>query len=315
MALMACPRCHGTLSSSDVGDDGAALTCAGCGAAYPVVGGIPRFVGSDHYAASFGEQWNRHRQTQLDSHTGLPISRTRLFSSTGWSERLDNQAVLEAGSGAGRFTEALVSTGATVCSFDYSSAVEANFTNHGHRPNLLLFQADIFAMPVKSGRFDKVLCLGVLQHTPDPAGAFRSLAEKVRPGGELVVDVYPKRLSALLSWKYVLRPITRRMKRDRLFRLVERAVDVSLPLGPPLRKLGGRAGVRLLPVCEYSHLGLTPALAREWAVLDSFDMYAPAHDHPQTRDAVAGWFADAGFDDVHVAAGPNGFVGRGRRRA
>lgn len=314
LALFVCPKCGGAIADRR-NSTGAleALACGACHIAFLVVHDIPRFVGSDHYAASFGMQWNRHRRTQLDSQTGLPLSRERVFLTTGWPERLEGQRVLEAGSGAGRFTEVLLTTGAHIYSFDYSTAVDANAANQAAAENLTLFQGDIFHIPLQKDAFDKVLCIGVLQHTPDPERAFKSLATHVRPGGHLVVDLYPKRLTALLSWKYVLRPVTTRMERERLYRLVERSVDAFLPLAGPLRAIAGRAGVRLLPIAEYSHLGLPPAVNREWAVLDTFDMYSPAHDHPQTIDTVKRWYADVGFRDVHVDRGPNGIVGRGRR--
>ena len=316
LRLFACQRCGGNLAAG-VGDSGTltALDCSKCAATYPVVGGIPRFVSSDNYAASFGEQWNRHRLTQLDSVTGVPISRQRVFATTRWPERLDGQQVLEAGSGAGRFTEVLLSTGARVYSFDYSTAVDANAASHRDSDRLCLFQADIFHIPTRPQAFDKVLCIGVLQHTPDPERAFKSLATQVRPGGELVVDLYPKRLTALLSWKYVLRPITTRMDRQRLQRLVERSVDALLPLAVWLRRRAGRAGARLLPIVEYSGLGLPTATNREWAVLDTFDMYSPAHDHPQTLATLTRWYREVGFEHVDVSKGPNGIVGRGRRPA
>jgi hypothetical protein len=41
---------------------------------YKVAGSIFRFVGSYSYSGAFGIQWNRHRKTQLDSYTSLPIS-------------------------------------------------------------------------------------------------------------------------------------------------------------------------------------------------------------------------------------------------
>jgi SAM-dependent methyltransferase len=309
LARFACPRCVGPLEGGDC-----ELRCRNCLESYAVVGGIPRFVSSDNYAASFGEQWNRHRRTQLDSQTGLPISRRRVDATTGWPERLDGELVLEAGSGAGRFTEVLVGTGAEVYSFDYSTAIDANRVNNGAAANLVLFQASLFEIPLVPASFDKVLCIGVLQHTPDPGRAFQNLAALVRPGGQLVVDLYPKRLTALLSWKYILRPITRRMNRDRLHRLVEGTVDALLPLAVRLRAVGGRAGARLLPIVEYSHLGLAPSVNRDWAVLDTFDMYSPVHDHPQTATTLRRWYVDAGFEEVAVVAGANGFVGRGRRR-
>jgi SAM-dependent methyltransferase len=317
----ACPGCGpGCLSLA--GDDthpfhpgivDSRILCAGCRETYPVVNGIPRFVPVDNYGGSFGLQWNRHRRTQLDSHTGLPISRNRLFEVTGWPERMDGETILEAGSGAGRFTEILLATGAEVFSFDYSSAVEANRLNNGHNPNLHLFQGDIFRIPLRKEAFDRVICLGVLQHTPDPRKAFESLARHVRPGGVLVVDVYTKRLRSLLGWKYLLRPVTKRMEKELLHGIVSSVVPPLLPLARFLRRVAGRAGARLLPIVEYSHLGLPSELNREWAILDTFDMYSPAHDHPQSLGTVKDWFREAGFRDVKVGFGANGIVGKGQK--
>jgi SAM-dependent methyltransferase len=312
--LFACASCGGALLGRQAeGPPPEVLDCGSCGASFPVVRGIPRFVSSENYAASFGMQWNRHRRTQLDSVTGLPISRRRLFLATGWPERLDGQTVLEAGSGAGRFTEILLTTGAMIYSFDYSNAVDANAISNGQSDRLCLFQADLFKVPVRKNAFDKVLCFGVLQHTPDPERAFMSLASHVKPGGQLAIDIYAKRITALVSWKYLLRPVTTRMNRERLYRVVERSVGLLLPLASALRRSAGRVGARLLPIAEHSHLGLTPALNHEWAVLDTFDLYSPAHDHPRSEGTVTRWFQEAGFRDVHVGPGPNGIVGRGTR--
>jgi SAM-dependent methyltransferase len=131
----------------------------------------------ENYAANFGLQWNRFRQTQLDSYTGLSLSRQRLFLASGCPTCLEGQLILEAGSGAGRFTEVLLETGAEVFSFDYSNAVEANASNNGEQPNLHLFQGDIFNIPFSKESFDEVICIGVLQHTPDPQRAFKNLAK------------------------------------------------------------------------------------------------------------------------------------------
>lgn len=315
--LFRCLRCSdGTLrqSGSPVANGAeASLECINCGVSYPVLRGVPRFVPADNYAGSFGFQWNKHRRTQLDSHTGLPISRNRLFEATRWSPRMDAQRVLEAGSGAGRFTEVLVTTGAQVFSFDYSSAVDANQANNGQNANLHLFQGDIFDIPLREACFDKVLCLGVIQHTPDPHAAFASLARRVRPGGEMVIDVYTKRLLSLLQWKYVLRPITRRMDKERLYRVIHKAVPLLQPFAAGLRRTIGPIGSRLLPIVEYSHLDLPPRLNEEWAILDTFDMYSPAHDHPQSFATVRRWFESAGFSGIEVRYGLNGVVGRGTK--
>jgi 2-polyprenyl-3-methyl-5-hydroxy-6-metoxy-1,4-benzoquinol methylase len=222
--------------------------------------------------------------------------------------------ILEVGCGAGRFTEVLVSTGADVFSFDYSTAIDSNYASNGRHSNLCAFQADIFHVPVREVAFDKVLRLGVLQHTPNPSAAFHSIAMRVRRGGELVIDVYANRLRSLLHWKYILRPITRNMKKESLYRITSTMVNALLPATVWLRRVAGSMGARLMPIVEYSHLGFPTDLNRQWAILDTFDMYSPAHDHPQSIGTVKRWFEQAGFVDVVVNYGPNGIVGKGRRQ-
>ena len=313
IAYLCCPSCRkGGLDAQ--GPPPSQLVCIACGASFPIVGGIPRFVPNEDYADTFGFQWNIHRQAQLDSYSGLPISRDRFFEATGWPKDMTGQIILEAGSGAGRFTEVLLTTGAEVLSFDLSTAVDANYKNNGHDAHLLLFQADIRNAPIPEGSMDKVMCLGVIMSTPDPEGSFRSLARYVRPGGELVIDCYPARLIALASWKYVLRPLTKRMDKNRLYTLIARVTPPLVPVAAFMRRVFGRAGARLLPIVQYEHLGLSPEQNREWAILDTFDMYSPAHDHPQTRGTIRRWYREAGFDNVRVEYGQNGIIARGGRR-
>ena len=289
------------------------LECSKCGNLYPVIKGIPRFVDSNNYSTTFGYQWNIHSKTQLDSFTGIPISRNRLFQVTQWPQNMEGQTILEAGSGAGRFTEILADTKATLFTLDYSLAVEANYLNNGLKNNVHLFQGNIFSIPLPKNRFDKVLCLGVIQHTPDPEKAFKNLTPYVRPGGELAIDVYTKRLISLLQWKYLLRPITKRMNKESLYRIISMIVPLLLPLGIILQKLAGRFGAKMIPISVYSDLGLTYDLHKQWSILDTFDMYSPAHDHPQSLETVRKWFEEAGFENVVVEYGLNGVIGRGRK--
>jgi SAM-dependent methyltransferase len=207
----------------------------------------------------------------------------------------------------------LAASGAEVVTFDYSSAIDANKRNQAPSDRLHFFQGDIFNIPMDEASFDKVICLGVLQHTPDPHAAFRSLAKYVRPGGQLVVDVYARTIFALLQWKYLLRPITKRMSIETVYRIVGVVTPPLIPLARLLRRGTGRFGARLLPIVEYSHLGLSDDLNLQWAILDTFDMYSPTHDHPQSLNAVIRWFHDAAFEDIDVRRGMNGVVGSGRR--
>jgi len=273
----------------------------------------------DNYAASFGMEWLKHSKTQVDRQNGTTISRDRFFSITQWPRDLSGQRVLEAGSGSGRFTQVLLDAGATTVSFDYSEAVVANLANNGGHPNLTLFRGDIFNIPFEPGTFDRVVCIGVLQHTPAPGRAFSCLVKMLRPGGEIAVDVYRLAPVAVLHPKYYLRPLRRVIPKERLYALVCRAVPLLLPIKHAVRRLpvlGIPLAHALVPVPDYrGRLPLSDEQCRQWSELDMFDWLSPEHDHPVTRREVERWCREAGLEDVTIELQSKGgqFTIRGRK--
>lgn len=326
--LLACPECKGSLAlapgavlaggSIETGQ----LGCARCHAHYDILRHVPRFVPLDNYASGFGLEWTQHARTQYDSYTGTKISETRFFNETKWPRDLRGELLLEVGSGSGRFTEQAAGTGATVVSIDYSVAVEANYASNGGRSNVLIAQGDIYRLPVREAAFDKVLCLGVLQHTPDPERSFHTLVRYLKPGGRLTVDVY-KRNDSLRGWigklfatKYIVRPFTRRMEPHALYRRVTAYINFMWPLARVINRIprfGRWLNWRLLVADYRGVFDLSEDLLKEWAILDTFDMLSPRYDYPQTLDTVRGWFAKAGLEEVEVHYGYNGIEGRGRK--
>lgn len=148
---------------------------------------IPRFVPESNYADNFGMQWNKFRQTQLDSYSGHPISADRFWRATGWAPGdIAGKWVLDVGCGAGRFAEVALQAGAKIVALDFSGAVDACFANLRHHPNLHVVQGDIYALPFLKAFFPFVYSLGVLQHTPDVAKAFAALPLMVAGGGNFV---------------------------------------------------------------------------------------------------------------------------------
>lgn len=314
---LVCPTCRAglSLSGSEKRVREGALVCSRCGNSFAVVNYIPRFVSSDNYAAGFGLEWNRHAHLQHDSSSGLGLSADRFFTQTGWPRRMDGEVLIEPGSGGGRFTEQAASTGATVLSLDYSSAVDANYLLNGHNDNVLIVQGDIYQMPFPDEYADRIFCFGVLQHTPDPRRAFLSLCRHLKPGGELAADVYVKSLGRFwLQTKYLVRPFTRRMEPERLYRWVHRYVDLMWPVASLIRrvpKLGPSINWRLL-IADYSNEGVTGPALKEWAYLDTFDMLAPRYDQPQTMKTVQAWLEEAPLDG-EVFSGMNGIAVRAIR--
>lgn len=279
-----------------------------------VRGGIPRFVPESNYADNFGMQWNRFARTQLDSHSGHLISADRFWKATGWHpEDLQDQWVLDVGCGSGRFAEVALAAGAHVVALDYSSAVDACFANLKQHANLHVVQGDIYALPFAQASFPFVYSLGVLQHTSDVARAFAALPPMLARGGRLCVDYYEKSFKSRLLPKYWLRPMTKRLPKPQFFAALERLVPVMLPISRALGRVPvvGRLLNRVVPVANYDGIyPLTEPQLLEWALLDTFDMLAPAYDQPQTAATVRRWLEQAGLRDIEVLQAGH-LVGRG----
>ena len=287
------------------------------GVTYPIINGIPRFVATEAYAGSFGFQWEQHARTQHDRHSGLAISARRFREATRWPASLAGWKILEAGCGSGRFTAHALDTGAVVVSFDISRAVDVVGGHFGRHDRLLIVQADGYALPFRARSFEGVYCFGVLQHAPRPKELFLALCGMVAPGGRIATDIYPKTLGRYwLNTKYWIRPLTRRMKPQRLYRATRAYVSGMWPVARLVRRvprLGPTLVWRLL-VADYSReFPQAPdEQLKQWAILDTFDMLSPAFDAPQTARAFRAWHEQAGLDDIEVVWGHNGFEGRGR---
>lgn len=282
----------------------------------PLRGGVLRFREDSGYNQSFALQWNRFKTNQIDAVNGTHLSMKR-FAETGWDLcNLKGKLVLEAGSGAGRFTRILAEAGARLVAFDYSAAIDACYKNNGRFDNVVFLQCDIFDMPFRPGVFDYVFCHGVLQHTPDPKSAFEALAPLVRPGGRISIDVYRKD-GLIRPWKskYLWRPLTTRMRPDKLLAFLEWFIPKWLPIDTAIKRiprLGNYLG-SVIPCWNYFVTDLSPEQKRAWAIMDTFDALAPAYDNPVRLEEVRDWFAGLAWSEIEVRPGGNGVVGNGRR--
>ncbi len=280
------------------------LTSTTSGRAYDIVRGIPRFVPAEGYSRSFGLQWERFRQTQLDSATGAPYSRRRFDTETGW-DRLDGDWVLDAGCGAGRFAEIAASRGAHLVALDSSTAVDAAAENLAAHPNVDVVQGDLANPPFAPAGFDRVFSIGVLQHTPDPYATLASALSLCRPDGRFAITAYGRHWYTPLNAKYLVRPLTRRLAPDRLLRLIERAMPLLFPLTDRLFRLPvvGKAAGFAIPVANYvDRHEFTREQRYAEAVLDTFDMLAPRHDQPLRAERVEAVLRSIGVSSYELAS-------------
>ncbi|MFM2135561.1 MAG: hypothetical protein RL021_961 [Bacteroidota bacterium] len=288
------------------------------GEAYPIVNGIPRFVPEDNYAAAFGLQWKTFTKTQLDSHSHLPITTERLVRCLGVPlADLKGKTVLEVGCGAGRFTELLVGAGALVHSVDLSVAVEANKENIGEKTNYAIAQASVYELPFPDRSFDYVICLGVIQHTPDSNRTIDALWQKVKPGGQLVIDHYRWRLAYYGNLKPLYRQLLRRMPPARSKKIVDSLVDFFFPLHWKARnnKPAWWLIHRVSPLLEYIHTYPSEGydFHLEWSRLDSYDSLTDYYKHLKTPGQIRKKLERLGGNNIWVNIGGNGVEARATR--
>ena len=306
---LVCPECRGTLScrTDAIGDDDEIVTgelrCNGCQQIYPITRGIPRFVASENYAASFGYQWTRFRQEQIDSLNGTRQSEHRLRTETTWTpEWLEGKWILDAGCGAGRFLEVASRTEqCQTVGVDISEAVDAVQETLTGRRNVHLVQASLFNLPFRPRSFDGVYCIGVIQHTPDPLRAVRSLAQMVRDGGQIALTMYERQAFTMLYSKYWIRPLSRRIRPQRLLAAIKIAMPPLFALTEVLFRIPllKRVFRFLIPVANYVDVtDLSMRQRYRWAVLDTFDMLAPAYDAPQREQDIVATLSEAGVHDI-----------------
>ncbi len=316
--LLVCPACEKALDLRVDVRRGlevleGALRCPGCARDYPVMRGVPRFVGGEPnpkarradvdvsasgashgaYASSFGRQWHWFRQVQLDSMSGGDESARALAATTGWTDAdYSGRLVLDAGVGAGRFAEIAAEKGADVVGVDLTRAIDAAYQNIGGRPNVHLVQADIFALPFREGAFDLAYSVGVLHHTPDPAAAFARVAAVVRRGGALAIYVYA-RYGPAHRCSDAIRVVTTRLPLTVVRALAALAIPAYYLYRVPV--LGSLLGIAL-PISVHPNW--------RWRWLDTFDWYTPRYQWKFLYPEVFRWFRANGFRDVELLDDP-----------
>ena len=296
--VIVCPGCKGELALHTSASDGAEvlegrLSCTGCGRVYPVTGGVPRFVPEDAYAQSFGCQWNWFRTVQLDSINQTSESEQALVGATGWTDQeFDGRRLLDAGVGAGRFADRASAKGAEVFGVDLTTAIDAAYRNIGKRPNVHLFQADIFALPFRNGTFDLAYSIGVLHHTPDPRDAFARVAATVKPCGRFAVYMYA-RYGPSHKASDAIRTITTRLPLKLMWALSAAAIPLYYVYRVPLV---GKAFRLAAPI------SMEPEARWRW--LDTFDWYTPKYQFKYLYPEIFRWFRENGFHDVEIFDGP-----------
>ncbi len=346
--LLVCPLCEVVLQLEVVAERaneivGGSLRCLKCGRQYPIREGIPRFVTSDAYVATFSFEWKRWRRTQFDT-ASCQSSLSTFRASTGREPSyLAGKMVLDAGCGTGRYMDLAARAGAQVVGVDLSLAVEVAQENLGKFRDCHFVQADLLHLPFPPQTFDFIYTIGVLHHTPSTRESFARLVPMLKPGGEIAIWVYPlrrltetfrhfpdrvnevlandvsfrippkwqgsvRRLAPALDWMMetssnVQRLLTTRLPPRWLYWLCHLAIPLYYVYRIPL----------FYPLRLLTKIAMYPDA--EWRVLDTFDWYSPRYQWKQTYPEVRRWFEEAGLDEIQMLPRPVALRGKKKTEA
>lgn len=237
---------------------------------------------------AYALQWNQFRIIRPEEDRATFRNRTGLAPAD-----LAGTTVLDGGCGMGRYLRVAAELEPRlVVGLDLSGAVYAARDLTREFKSVAIVQGDLLRPPFTSEGFDHIYSLGVLDHTPDPRAAFLSLAKLLKPGGRIVVWVYPRERLALEWIMNAHRAVSRRLPLSVLIRLSR----WMAPVGGWKRRLMASRNWLVARMGVALHLltiGVSMHPDPEVRVCDTLDWYAPKYLSRHTLEEVRGWFADA----------------------
>lgn len=249
-------------------------------AKWPIQNGIPRFV-DDQHLKSFGDQWTTYEVAHDDEDKATFAAKTGIRL-----EQLEGQKVLDAGCGGGRYSRICGEAGATVIGADHSRAVDKAISLCSHLPDVGFLQADLKHLPLEKESFDFVFSIGVMHHDVNTRAVFDSVAKLVRPGGRYSVWLYRRNQWWQEAINTGLRAITTRTP--------------AAALKPFCHTGAILGGIPVVNRTLNKIVNFSAHPSYENRVCDTFDWWAPKHQHHHTVDELSSWFHEAGFDALRV---------------
>lgn len=265
-ALVCCPVCSGDFDTSEKG-----VRCSECGHQFEFENGIALLFWPTNDKALAGDVTSAvkafYEKNPFPNYDDVESSFTlRTKARRGiFAQLLDDNVpltatVLEVGCGTGQLSNFLgeCSTrtviGADLCL--NSLGLAQTFKLRNGLNNVTFHQINLFRPPFRTESFDVVISNGVLHHTSDPCGGFRSIVRLLKKGGVILVGLYNR---------YGRLPTDFRRAMIRAFG------DKAAILDPHLRNDALNEGRR-----------------RAWL----FDQYKHPHESKHTYGEVLDWFSE-----------------------
>lgn len=244
---------------------------------------------------SFSEEWSSHAETgQQKTWDWTADERLQLFykeTKTAPSD-LPGKLVLDAGCGNGQLTKAIANAGAYVVGLDK----QAHLPKGDERCQFV--QCDFDNPPFLKESFDIIIANGSIHHTKNTFQSFQSLASLVKKEGKLYVWVYKKQTGSK--------------------RLLTAALDFSrffisrFPSG--LQRFTVNRLTDFFYLISRIRKGENSKRSKEEIRVNIYDAFTPRYRHYHSKEEIAKWFHQCGFDDIEVTHDNNrygfGIVGK-----
>lgn len=267
-AIFCCPACRGNLAVKRT-----TVSCLDCSQVFPVQDGIPLLFfphDPDNHTTAVIKDF--YEATPFPNYEGLELLGDLMAKSerNRFPKMLNEQIpfairVLEVGCGTGQLTNFLGAAHRSLFGTDIclnSLRLAEDFRQRNGLNRVGFYQMNLFKPTFKEESFPLVICNGVLHHTADPFGGFKSIARLVKKGGYIIIGLYNKY--------------------GRLLTDVRRGIF----------KLTGDRCRFLDP-----YLKTSTAAARQRAWFQ--DQYHNPHESKHTYREVLRWFQETGFSFVN----------------
>ena len=181
------------------------------GKRYPIIKGIPRFVGfaPNLSVKSFGDEWNYFNFTDFK----INWLKHTVANTFGSVDAFKDKLIVDAGGGSGAQTKWFAEYGAKhVIMMDLSYSVDDVVQrNLSELKNIDVIQCSIDAPPLRDKSIDGIVyCHNVIQHTPSVEKTAHALYALTAKGGEFVFNCYPlnnKGLIRLMRYYVIYKPL------------------------------------------------------------------------------------------------------------
>lgn len=172
----------------------------------------------------------------------------------------------------------------------------------------------MYELPFAKESFDVVMCLGVIQHTPDSEKTIEALWQMVKPGGLLVIDHYIWRINYYFNPATYYRLVLKELKPKTSKKIVDALVNFFFPLHWAFRNIAPLEWLlkRVSPLITF--MKPHPELSRqehfEWARLDTYDSLTDYYKHLRTPEEIKTELEKLGAKNIWINKGGNGVEAR-----